>query len=119
MAAAEMRRKLVLLVAQPTEIDDALHSGITCGFREVPSGSTVRLLEVVGRSHRMHKVVRRLDASHRGRERLAVQDIAPYNLDGVRDASGQKLGMPPGNARESSARIRGAVIGLPRNRLLP
>jgi hypothetical protein len=63
-----MWRKLVLLITQPTEIDDALDSGITCGFREVTSGSPIHLLKVVGRTHRMDKVVRCLDASHRGRE---------------------------------------------------
>ena len=42
--------------------------GLKRGLGKVLCGSPIRLLEVVDRSHRMNKVVRRLDARHRGRE---------------------------------------------------
>src|SRR5688572_593586 len=76
MAAGEMFRKSWSGAPESSEIDDALDSGQSAGFRKVPRCLTIPLLEVAPGPHRVNEVIGHIESTHRHREAWRIEDVA-------------------------------------------
>ena len=76
-ARAQVRGQLLVVAAEPAEVDDLLHAGLGRRGGEVARRLRVLVLEV-RRVQRVHEVVRGVHALERAAQGLRVRDVAPH-----------------------------------------
>ena len=94
LAAAQVLGKRFVGVAETAQIDDPPDARGPRGLGEVGRGGPVLFLEVAIGSHRMHEIVRRVDAKQRRRQRRRVEDVAGDRFGGRTDSPAEGLGTP-------------------------
>ena len=76
---------------------------MSCGrVREVPRGFGIEFGERVAGSHRVHEVIRRIDALECGIQRIGLQCVAAAQFDALPAASLEHLDIPGRRAQRSA-----------------
>src|SRR5687768_9835351 len=100
-----MRRKVCAL-AEASEVNDAAHAGVSRGFGEVGGRFAVVVLKAAGGSHRMHEIVRGLDATERVPQRRSVEKVSPYRFAGALQPALEVIGVAGQAAYSLAVRLQ-------------
>ncbi len=92
--AAQVRRQIRLILAQASEIDDALHARGARGGGEILRGQTVLRFKIARRAHRMNQIKRGFHTLHGRRQRCRVEQVALHHFDAGRHAGRQMFRLP-------------------------
>ncbi|MFY9663797.1 MAG: hypothetical protein WAL67_02625 [Candidatus Cybelea sp.] len=90
MAASEMMGECCVVGTQPTQVDNALHTGFASGLPEEYSGLAITLGKSVGVAHRMYEVISGIDTFEYVVQMLLVENISVEHF-GSGKSSGEAL----------------------------
>ena len=89
--ALEMLAQRAIVVREPAQVDDATHARTPCRVAKRPRGCDIGFLIVAVGTHRVHEVIRRVDASQCGTERSRVEQIGRHDFRRRRRARTQHI----------------------------